>query len=66
MLDLKYIVIQVFNLFLGGIRKEWVMCLLLKIKTNVEDVGKFKQHSYFKELFLQILDIPWNLWMLLF
>lgn len=37
------------------------MCLLLKIKTNVEDVGKFKQHSYFKELFLQILDIPWNL-----
>lgn len=28
------------------------MCLLLKIKTNVEDVGKFKQHSYFKDLFI--------------
>lgn len=28
------------------------MCLLLKIKINVEDVGKFKQHSYFKDLFI--------------
>lgn len=38
------------------------MCLLLKIKINVEDVGKFKQHSYSKDLlFLPILDIPWNL-----
>lgn len=28
------------------------MCFLLKIKINVEDVGKFKQYLYFKELFI--------------
>lgn len=28
------------------------MCLLLKIKINVEDVGKFKQDLYFKDLFI--------------
>lgn len=38
------------------------MCLQLKIKINVEDVGKFKQHSYSKDLlFLPILDIGYSM-----